>query len=345
MKFRNLLNTQKNSISLDKNTSSLKRNETLDAIKYILICLVVVGHFIEPTKYTNEITQYIYCLIYSFHMPLFVMISGYFYKQREVKEELQKCIPMLEICILSHIGFCLIQNHGNISLFNLVYFGVDPTWYLLSLIYWRMGTGLLLKRFSAKQILFFSITLDFVAFLCMIYGGILSIGRTIHLYPFFMLGYCMKNNLSFITQKYKKTFILLGLVSLGFILSTTSVLQFQIEFQRASLFELKQFTDIVTYKIIVYRYMLLACSLFISALVLIIVEKKSVIQRLSAFGQNTLFIYYTQTFMYAFISTMTISLKVSLTISFFVLPLLTWVSKWKGCRYLMNPLCSIARLK
>lgn len=146
------------------------RNKTLDAIKYILICLVVIGHFIEPTKYTNELTQHIYCLIYSFHMPLFVMISGYFYKQRETKEELQKCIPLLEICILSHVGFYLIRNHGFLSLVNLVDFGGDPAWYLLSLVYWRMGACLLLKRLSAKHVLLISVVLDFVSFIFMRYG-------------------------------------------------------------------------------------------------------------------------------------------------------------------------------
>lgn len=173
----------------------------------------------------------------------------------------------------------------------------------------------------------------------------MSIGRTISFYPFFMIGYCLKNNLSLITQWYKRTFIFLGIVAVGFIVLTTSVLQFQIEFQRAGVLWLRRVAEITTYQIVIFRYMLMTCSLFISALVLIIVEKTPIIKKLSAFGQSTLFIYYIQTFMFAMISLTQIPLEISLSISMLTLPLLTWISKWSGCRYLMNPLCSVAKLK
>ena len=48
-----------------------------DNIKFILIFLVVFGHMLEFTPgYTN--THDIYRIIYSFHMPVFIFVSGYF---------------------------------------------------------------------------------------------------------------------------------------------------------------------------------------------------------------------------------------------------------------------------
>ena len=61
-----------------------KRNEFLDIIKGITIFLVILGHciengvgikFIEKKIFLND---FVYKFIYSFHMPLFALISGYF---------------------------------------------------------------------------------------------------------------------------------------------------------------------------------------------------------------------------------------------------------------------------
>jgi fucose 4-O-acetylase-like acetyltransferase len=55
----------------------MKRNETLDALKGVLILLVILGHILHG----GTLTSYIEDAIYSFHMPLFLGISGYFLKQ------------------------------------------------------------------------------------------------------------------------------------------------------------------------------------------------------------------------------------------------------------------------
>lgn len=62
------------------------RNLRLDGVKLLLIVLVVVGHCIEPTRYDNPVSGCLYSIIYSFHMPLFVFLSGYFAKVRSFTE-------------------------------------------------------------------------------------------------------------------------------------------------------------------------------------------------------------------------------------------------------------------
>lgn len=59
----------------------MKRNEFLDYTKGILISLVVIGHVIQNVAYQNNYAIFFddpfFKLIYIFHMPLFMAISGY----------------------------------------------------------------------------------------------------------------------------------------------------------------------------------------------------------------------------------------------------------------------------
>lgn len=52
------------------------RNKEIDSIKFLLIFLVVFGHFIEGFLKIFEF-DLIYRFIYAFHMPVFVFFSGY----------------------------------------------------------------------------------------------------------------------------------------------------------------------------------------------------------------------------------------------------------------------------
>ena len=63
-----------------------KRIYTLDNLKAVLIFLVVLGHLlISFTHATCNSAKYISSFIYSFHMPLFIIISGYFSKKTITK--------------------------------------------------------------------------------------------------------------------------------------------------------------------------------------------------------------------------------------------------------------------
>ena len=61
------------------NTKELlsKRNKTVDILKAIAIIAVVIGHIpgvLYPHYYEKNL---IFKLCYSFHMPLFIFLSGY----------------------------------------------------------------------------------------------------------------------------------------------------------------------------------------------------------------------------------------------------------------------------
>ena len=56
------------------------RNPYFDNAKAILIILVVIGHIIEPFIEDIYTLKIIYEFIYTFHMPAFILLSGYFFK-------------------------------------------------------------------------------------------------------------------------------------------------------------------------------------------------------------------------------------------------------------------------
>lgn len=62
-----------------------KRNTFLDIVKYFTMFLVIWGHVVQQTFIaSNSISpfnDYIYQIIYTMHMPLFMGLCGFFYAQ------------------------------------------------------------------------------------------------------------------------------------------------------------------------------------------------------------------------------------------------------------------------
>ncbi len=84
------------------------RDKCLDYLKFIAAVLVIVGHSIQYSGVlnTNKGFGFIYLVIYSFHMPLFAMISGFLlYKSIERRGAIHalkgKCILLVPIVIYS----------------------------------------------------------------------------------------------------------------------------------------------------------------------------------------------------------------------------------------------------
>ena len=77
-----------------------KRNSDLDILKGIGIVLVILGHQYLPIGH----------FIYSFHMPLFFLISGYLYYKKEIKESLVKDFRRLIIPYFIGCVFVVSQD-------------------------------------------------------------------------------------------------------------------------------------------------------------------------------------------------------------------------------------------
>lgn len=59
----------------------LKRIPYFDNARALLIILVVLGHMSSEFIEHDELIADVYLFIYTFHMPAFILISGYFAKK------------------------------------------------------------------------------------------------------------------------------------------------------------------------------------------------------------------------------------------------------------------------
>ena len=167
------------------------RDARLDNAKFILIALVVIGHAIEP------LTDYgpagvLYYWIYFFHMPAFIMISGYLSRSfdssstRVEKLVLTVAVPYLIFWTI-HQTFYAVQRGGLPDSLSLL----KPTWtlwFLVALFLWRLSVPLW-KRLrwpvaTAVVISLFAATTDL--------SSTLSMGRVVSLLPFFVLGLSLR---------------------------------------------------------------------------------------------------------------------------------------------------------
>ena len=98
------------------------RIEWLDSLKGFAIFLVVVGHVILGYMHTGMFIehqwslQFVYDVIYSFHMPLFFIISGFLYKltwrQKDIrlaKSISNKVLNMVLMYILFSVVFWIFK--------------------------------------------------------------------------------------------------------------------------------------------------------------------------------------------------------------------------------------------
>lgn len=270
-------------------------------------------------------------------MPLFVWMSGYFYKKRGFGEELRKIIPLIEVCIISHIGFALLRD-GRLSVGNMLFFGYTPSWYLLSLVYWRLASSLLFKYVDVRKLLIYALVVEIFSFVFINkYGGLLSLMRTLQFYPYFVVGYMMKNRLGNM-NKYGKIILSGGVIAIAFILLTSSRLQHQVDFQRAGLLELAATTDLSVISLFVFRYAVIISSVMISGAILVWTSRSNLIKRVANYGQYTLFVYFSQTLIYAVLSRYNLLFYQSLALTILAVPLLTYIATKKFSKLMMNPI-------
>lgn len=91
------------------------RIEYIDLLKGIAIILMIVGH-------TFKTQNVLFRIIYSFHMPLFAIISGYFFKKRDFKERINGIMQrMFMPYIYTWMAIILIYMVKNICLGNKLF--------------------------------------------------------------------------------------------------------------------------------------------------------------------------------------------------------------------------------
>ncbi|MDU1973111.1 MAG: acyltransferase [Veillonella sp.] len=221
------------------------RIEWLDSLKGFAIFLVVVGHVILGYMHTGMFIehqwslQFVYDVIYSFHMPLFFIISGFLYKltwrQKDIrlaKSISNKVLNMVLMYILFSVVFWIFKyiaaEYGNIQmsdqfiLMDLLYIFISPLAYLwfLYVLIWLFLTVPIFESIIKP-------TTVFIIFLCLyffmppVHGLLKIINLIIYGGVYFTLGsvLCMY-------QDQLRTIICNKLIGIGFISIVLAVITF-----------------------------------------------------------------------------------------------------------------------
>lgn len=175
----------------------MQRDLRLDGIKFIMIFLVVMGH-LTSEDWGGDVKR----LIYSFHMPVFVFLSGYFTSRNTNREKqwswIKSTLLIYVVAQLAHVvlafgtaNLLALLKHKPMDLsmikWNILVSPKLAMWYLLSLVYWRFCVWHLPKSISDTTLFCLSC---FLALAC----GVIpldmafSFQRTFAFMPFFVLG-------------------------------------------------------------------------------------------------------------------------------------------------------------
>ena len=182
-----------------------KRIEKWDILKFFLIFLVVLGHLIESFGGGTEHMNAAFLWIYTFHMPLFIFISGMFGRKTVSEKRYDKMAVFLFLFFITKIILFVsrIIAYGTFS-FSLVQDG-DLPWYMLAIFVFSLVT-VALRKFSPAYIFPLIIIIACAAGYDSEIGDKFAAMRLIVFYPFFYAGYCFepKKVKEFTDRKYVK---------------------------------------------------------------------------------------------------------------------------------------------
>lgn len=157
-------------------TNNSNRVASWDNIKGILILLVVFAHFLFAFN-TQFVISGILLLIYTFHMPAFIFVSGYFGSKKASPLGIAKLV------------FAYIIFNGTMSLmFGYTNFlnPIHSYWYIIALIMWRLTADKVNKfKFAVPVTIIAGLLVGIVAKV----DNTLALARFIAFYPFYIAGF------------------------------------------------------------------------------------------------------------------------------------------------------------
>ncbi|AMB57903.1 acyltransferase family protein [Microterricola viridarii] len=162
-----------------------------DNARWIAVTLMVIGHGILKLIAESDAAYSVYLVIYAFHVPVFVTVSGYFAKSATPGGRQMKGI--ITSIVLPYIIFETIWSviHWlNGGAFKLDYSSASWTlWFLLSLAVWRVTLPyVVLLRWPLTIAIAVSLGVGYFGNV----DSLFALSRTLGLFPFFVLGWSLR---------------------------------------------------------------------------------------------------------------------------------------------------------
>lgn len=167
-----------------------KRDYRLDNIRGALIFLVVFCHLLVELPH-GPLVGVLYQVVYLFHMPAFVFVTGYFARFRPRKMAAGFLLPYAVFQVLSIARRNLVAGRMWATGMTLL----DPQWtlwYLPACLLWYCTIPLLDRATARKTqatVVATALVLSCVSGFAPWLGDFLDLARVVALFPFFVAGY------------------------------------------------------------------------------------------------------------------------------------------------------------
>ncbi|MFC9623695.1 acyltransferase family protein [Streptomyces sp. NPDC056930] len=170
-----------------------KRDAYFDNVKYLAIVLVAVAHSWEPVMDGSRTARALYMVAYTFHMPAFIIVSGYFSRSFDMSAAKVKhlvtgvAVPY----VVFETAYSLFKRYADNSPDQPISL-TDPwylTWFLIALFIWRITTPLWQ---ALRHPLPVALVIAVLASFSPAIGDDLDLQRVLQFLPFFVLGLRLK---------------------------------------------------------------------------------------------------------------------------------------------------------
>lgn len=173
-----------------------ERDYFFDNAKAFLIFLVVLGHIMQPYTGSSKHLAALYLTIFSFHMPGFLFISGYFAKKAGQAGYLEKVSKKLLIPYVIFFGFFSFYYYFTGKEDSVQFDPFDPVfalWFLLTLFFFHVIL-VIVKDYRPYFVLPIAIIFSLFAGYSTNIDNYLSFSRTIMFFPIFYIGYLFNSH-------------------------------------------------------------------------------------------------------------------------------------------------------
>ncbi|MFD1705710.1 acyltransferase family protein [Siminovitchia sediminis] len=265
-----------------------KRDSYFDNAKILLIFLVVFGHFLQSYIDTNAFISFLYKFIYTFHMPAFILISGFFAKGIYEKGYISKITKKLILpYILFQIVYAIFYYFLNSKdTFQLELFQPHwSLWFLISLFCWHIML-LIFNRMKPGYALTLAVLIGLGAGYFDWISTYFSLSRTLVFFPFFLIGYYLsKKQIEALVQPRVKLGAVLIMVTVA-----VGLLSFP-DFNEKWFFGSKSYIEMGNAEFygMVKRAVIYAVQAAMAASFLAFVPKRQFF--FTRWGRNTLYVY------------------------------------------------------
>jgi len=162
-----------------------------DNARWIAITLVVIGHGILPLIGEDDAAYSVYLFIYSFHVAVFVMVSGYFAKSGPPNARaLRQILTDIVIPYFIFETIWTLVRWGLTGWLELDFTTASWTlWFLIALAIWRIALPyLVMLRYPLLIAIVISIGAGYTESI----DSTLALSRTFGMLPFFVFGWKMR---------------------------------------------------------------------------------------------------------------------------------------------------------